>query len=237
MRLWLLGVLSVIFLTGCTIEQSGPKWEPDLLNSIPVVSLVTRTGVSTAWLDENSVLISTSHGIPRGEASGQMCVSSVPVTYQVIDSGDGLKREWSVWDAATIAGSGQCQDWAKLSVFPAIDPSSIFPKPQKLTIGTQPPKVGEQLLLIGYTFEGGKLARYWTPITIIDVPAVHRELDAGHHVWFKTSTHKRLRPGFSGAPLLRQTGDGLFEVCAMMVSAQHKKGGSPLDVGVAIIVP
>jgi hypothetical protein len=99
----------------------------------------------------------------------------------------------------------------------------------------QSPKVGEHLLLIGYTREKEELVRYWTLIEIIDVPVRHRKSDAGHHVWFKTVSGEKLREGFSGAPLLRAVDDGQFEACAMMVSAAYVKD-VPSDIGVAIVL-
>ncbi len=235
MRALLVCVLGLSFLAGCACQEPTLDIEARVLDSIPVVPLITNLGVSTALLGEDSTLVTVSHAIPRGEFSGPAEVSSASYTYNVLTSGDGLQRSWTVWDD-TIADLGQGQDWAKLSLSPALTPGAVFHSPATITWSSQPPLVGEQLVLVGYTMEGDVLQRYWVPVQVIASPAQFQVLDAGHHVWFRTLTGKNLRNGFSGAPLLRQSADGVFEFCAMMVSSK-KAGGIPLDVGVAIYVP
>ncbi len=236
MRARLVAVFGLLLLAGCACQEPKLSIEASVLDSIPVVPLVTVLGVSTAWLDGDLSLVTVSHAIPRGQSSGPAEVSWTSVIYTVTASGDGLEREWALWDS-TIARLGQGQDWAKMRLTLPLTQGSFFTDPLTITWSDQPPRVGEQLVIVGYTREDNQVVRYWTPIEIIDVPEVHREIDAGHHVWFRTVTGKNLREGFSGAPLLRQRVDGGFEACAMMVSAQYKRGGEPLSTGVAIVVP
>jgi hypothetical protein len=253
--------LLFLALLGC--RASGPEVSIDLrrLDGAPVVPIQSKTGSFTGTLRPDGTLLTCSHGIPRHERDGDLCVAGAWVRYHVVASGDDLAVEWHVQSEPPRRAP---EDWAVITTEPRIDPAFVFHPPLALELSTLPPRVGETVYLVGYTVEstregrsgsGQNLKRYWVPALAIE--EIHDASEAeAHGVWIEASSEQvefaagelserstagrplaGMRRGFSGSPVMRVNAQQQLEVCAILVDGRYTEDGQPSRDAIAIPLP
>jgi hypothetical protein len=254
-------IVAMLFLAACAAQ---PRVDIDLrmLDGVPAVPIETRTGICTGLLMDDGQLLTCSHGIPRGEAGGEMVVAGLATRYTVIRSGDNLERTWSSWHGKVPAALDQ--DWSLISTQPGVDPRQVFsvlvPAPLSAVAA---PKPGDTVYIVGYTARSqspsgsyaGYLVRHWVPMLVVEPPG-HYAADHQPIIWLTTGSSgaaymstptstaetaghpdSLASHGYSGAPVLRKRSDGKLETCAIMVAGDNKTGDGRGTFAVAIPLP
>lgn len=246
--------LLLIVLGGCRAQPSVTI-DPRTLDCVPVVALAFRdAGNATALVLDDGTLLTCSHALPPEAGSCRVQVNGVEHNYHIV--GRGLPAAVGSWKVKQPPVS--LDDWAAISLDQPMNAASVVGCTVPCVLAFEPPRVGETVYLVGYTAEfrgapGDSLfVRYWVPLIVVPAP---RGFPAGLSesvVWLRTGSRKfaspdqsiqrmwsrplnEVRPGFSGAPVLRvghdASGEVRFEVCAILPG----KADGRSDYGAAIV--
>jgi hypothetical protein len=238
----------LMFLVGCHTASTGPRadFEFHVLDQIPVVPVQTKDSNCSGLLLRDGTILTCSHVIPRNESEGPIRVTGPWIRYNVTSSGDHLATAWG--DRSRHGVPAEFDDWAYIRTEPSLRPELIFGDLISPQQSAAPPRIGETLVVLGYSVEQGeesRFVRYWLPVEVV-APALPRE---GTVFWLKARPGSMLqrsdcngsarlassfKSGFSGAPVLRPQKDGSMEVCAILVAAERATSPS---LAVAIPVP
>jgi hypothetical protein len=210
---------------------------------------------ATGLLRPVGTVLTCSHAVPGGGSDGKIRITGPWIDYRITGRGDepgGLSGTWTDADPPI-----SLDDWAVIAPEPAIDASGIFVPLLRVGVSSEPPRLGETVYLVGYTVEevegdpNGWFVRYWVPLVVVAPPRSVSESLGGSVVWLQAGSQpftetpgarspgagrpsNALKPGFSGAPVLRlRRGEGgaELEVCAVFHGVTRGRD----DIGVAIV--
>jgi hypothetical protein len=236
-------ILSVLLVLTILISGCGQAlrvdFDPQRFDRLTVVSVETEMGNSSGLVLPDGSLVTCSHAFVRRSHTGDMILAGHYARYEVVASGDDLEQEWGRWSreqAPPVA-----KDWAIATPVPGVPVAEVFVTPEFPRVSAVPPQLGETLYLVAYTKEDEVFTRYWTPVQVVSKPWRYSDPGAGAF-WVKVVDGSSLRRGFSGAPLLRLSGDDHWEVCGILVDAEVSLDKGPhaphhTDLGVAITFP